>query len=83
MDDTEFDQWENEVGEVNLSPLLNELSVPTQENVVTLLCAAIRETNKTIQAQQLVNVANMAMALADKILGSQETSVECVVLRRH
>lgn len=83
MDDTEFEQWEDDAGEVDLPTLFTEHSAPTQENVIALLCAAIRETNKNIQAQQLLDVANMAMALADKILGSQEISVECVALRKH
>lgn len=56
---------------------------PTEENLVNLFSNTLRETNSEARARGFVDVANMALAMADKTLGSQVPVAKCLVLDLH
>jgi hypothetical protein len=56
---------------------------PSEENLVNLFSNTIRETNPAMKAKGFVDVANMALAMADKTLGSQVPVAKCLVLELH
>lgn len=60
---------------------------PSEENLVNLFSSMVRETNPEMKAKGFVDVANMALALAlamaDKTLGSQVSVAKCLVLDLH
>ena len=56
---------------------------PTEENLVNLFSSTMRERDPEIKAKGFVDVANMALAMADKTLGSQVPVAKCLVLELH
>ena len=56
---------------------------PTEENFVSLVSNTLREMTPEARARGFVDVANMALALADKTLGSQVPVAKCLVLELH
>jgi hypothetical protein len=56
---------------------------PSEENLVNLFSNTMRETNPQMKAKGFVDVANMALAMADKTLGSQVPVAKCLVLELH
>jgi len=78
MTDAEHDEWL-----VTLGFASNNRSVPNEANLTALFCQAMQRANVQEQAQLLVEVANMCLALADKNLGAQTHVVTCLTLARH
>lgn len=77
LDDNEYSAWLAQVGEVR------NLSAPSEEALVELFSDAVREQDPREKAKQLVHVANMCWALADKTLGAQGLVATCMVLNKH
>jgi hypothetical protein len=72
-----YAQWLREAGGVS------DPDSPTEENLVNMFSNTLRETNPKARAQGFVDVANMALAMADKTLGSQVPVAKCLVLELH
>jgi hypothetical protein len=62
---------------------MSDPNSPSEENLVNLFSNTMRETNPEMKAQGFVDVANMALAMADKTLGSQVPVAKCLVLELH
>ena len=77
LSDESYEHWVRECGGVD-NP-----DSPTEENLVALFGNTLRETNREAKAQGFVDVANMALAMADKTLGSQVPVSKCLVLELH
>lgn len=77
LDDTEYSAWLAQVGAVG------KAVAPSEEALVELFSEALREQDPAEKAKQLVDVANMCWALADKTLGAQDLVATCMVLRKH
>jgi hypothetical protein len=75
-DDT-YERWLREAGGVS------DPDSPTEENLVNLFSNTLRETSTEARARGFVDVANMALAMADKTLGSQVPVAKCLVLELH
>lgn len=75
-DDT-YERWLREAGGVS------DPDSPTEENLVALVSNTLRETSPEARAQGFVDMANMALAMADKTLGSQVPVAKCLVLDLH
>ena len=56
---------------------------PTEENLIALFSNTLRELTPEARAQGFVDLANMALAMADKTLGSQVPVAKCLVLELH
>jgi hypothetical protein len=72
-----YERWLREAGGVS------DPDSPTEENFVSLVSNTLRETTPEARARGFVDVANMALALADKTLGSQVPVAKCLVLELH
>ena len=77
VSDEAYERWIREAGGVS------DLDSPTEENLVSLFSNTMRELDTETRARQLVDVANMALAMADKILGCQVPVAKCLVLVQH
>ena len=55
----------------------------SEENLAKLFTITAMETDPEAKAQSFVDIANMAMAMADKTLGSQVPVAKCLVLDLH
>lgn len=75
--DEEYERWLREAGGV-IDP-----GAATEENLVRLFCDTIRESHPEARARGFVDLANMALAMADKTLGSQVPVAKCLVLELH
>jgi hypothetical protein len=75
--DEAYERWLREAGGV-VDP-----DRPTDENIVRLFSDTMRELDPEARAKGFVDVANMALALADKTLGSQVPVAKCLVLNVH
>lgn len=62
---------------------LDALNAPSDENLVRLLSDAMRCVRPQDKADILLDVANMALALADKTLGAQSLVPQCLFVLRH
>lgn len=67
-----FDAW-----------LTDLAGAPSEERMAEILSSAIRTEDKREKAQLFVDLANMAMTLADTTLGSQGSVETSVRLRLH
>jgi len=72
-----YESWLREAGGVA------DLDSPTEENLVNLFSNTLRETSPEARARGFVDVANMALAMADKTLGSQVPVAKCLMLDLH
>lgn len=77
MTDDAYESWAREAGG------MADLDSPTEENLVSLFSNTLRETSPEARARGFVDVANMALAMADKTLGSQVPVAKCLVLDLH
>lgn len=77
LTDDAYEIWLSEAGGVA------DLDSPTEENLVNLFSNTLRETSPEARARGFVDVANMALAMADKSLGSQVPVAKCLVLELH
>jgi hypothetical protein len=77
VSDATYEAWLREAGGV-IDP-----DSPTEENLVNLFSNTLRETSPEARARGFVDVANMALAMADKTLGSQVPVAKCLVLDLH
>ena len=68
-----YERWLREAGGVS------DPDSPTEENLVALFSNTLRETNTEAKAQGFVDVANMALAVADKTLGCQVHVLKCLI----
>lgn len=75
--DETYERWLREAGGVS------DPDSPTEENLVNLFSSTLRETSPEARAKGFVDVANMALAMADKTLGSQVPVAKCLVLDLH
>ncbi|MFC5550268.1 hypothetical protein [Massilia aerilata] len=75
--DETYERWLREAGGVS------DPDSPTEENLVNLFSNTLRETIPEARAKGLVDVANMALALADKTLGSQVPVAKCLIIDLH
>jgi hypothetical protein len=75
--DEAYEVWLREAGG------MSDPDSPTEENLVTLFSNTLRETTPEARARGFVDVANMALAMADKTLGSQVPVAKCLVLDLH
>lgn len=78
MNKEEHEEWLRQQGVEAL-----DLSSPCEENLCRLVSHTLRIEDKETQAQAFVDIANMALALADKALGSQNLVAQCIVLQQH
>jgi hypothetical protein len=76
MTDAEYEAWF--AGFVSI-----DCPIPGEEDLVALFSQAMRTTLPEERAQSLVDVANMCLAMADRVLGAQSHVVTCVTLARH
>lgn len=60
-----------------------ELSRPSDEMLISLISHAVRTPDVWDRAETLLDIANMAMALADKTLGAQNPVAKCIAFPRH
>lgn len=72
-----YERWLREAGG------MSDPDSPTEENLVNLVSSTLRETTPEARAQGFVDLANMALAMADKTLGSQVPVAKCLVLELH
>ena len=56
---------------------------PSEKRLVEILSEAMRTDEMHEKAQYFVDLANMAMAMADKTLGSQSLVATSIELRSH
>lgn len=75
--DETYERWLREAGGM-IDP-----DEPTEENLAKLFTITAMETTPEGKAKSLVDIANMALALADKTLGSQVPVAKCLVLELH
>ena len=75
--DEVYESWLREAGGAS------DQDSPTEENLVGLFSATIREQSPQLKAQGFIDVANMALAMADKTLGSQVPVAKCLMLDLH
>lgn len=75
-DDT-YERWLREAGG------MSDPDDPSEENLAKLYTIAAMETSPEGKARSYVDIANMALALADKTLGSQVPVAKCLVLELH
>ena len=75
--DEAYESWLREAGG------RGDQDSPTEENLIWLCSNAVREENAKLKAQGFVDLANMALAMADKTLGSQVPVAKCLVLDLH
>lgn len=61
----------------------NDPDSPSEENLVNLFSNTMRETDPEMKARGFVDVANMALAMADKTLGCQVPVAKCLMLDLH
>lgn len=74
VSDEAYDRWAQQMG------IVTDPDSPTEENLVRLFSNTMRETDPLAKAKGFVDVANMALALADKTLGSQVPVAKCLYL---
>lgn len=79
MGDEAYEVWLRE----NLGTLRRDATVPSEENLIDILSNALRTDNAQIKARQLIDLANMALAMADKTLGCQSVVATSIVLTKH
>jgi hypothetical protein len=77
MGDDAYARWAEQMG-IDL-----DTTTPNEENIVRLFSETMRETDPLAKAKGFVDVANMALAMADKTLGSQVPVAKCLVLDLH
>lgn len=77
MGDEAYIRWAEQMG-IDL-----DTTTPNEENIVRLFSETMRETDPQAKAKGFVDVANMALAMADKTLGSQVPVAKCLVLDLH
>jgi hypothetical protein len=78
MSEAEHMEWLREQGAAVL-----DLSKPSEENLCRLVGNALRAVEKEDRAQSFVDIANMALAMADITLGSEKVVPQCLVMQRH
>jgi hypothetical protein len=78
INDDEYEQWFLEQTGLNRAS-----SDPSEENLAAMLSNAMRAYDKEVKAQCFIDIANMAMFMADKTLGSQGLVSTTVSLIRH
>lgn len=76
--DEEYEKWFLEQ-----TGLSSTKSGPSEENLAILLTNAMRAYDPVTKAKCFLDLANMAMSMADKSLGSQEFIATTVSLCRH
>jgi hypothetical protein len=76
VSDEAYERWYREVGGVDPDSL-------TEENLVALFSNTLRETSPEAQARGYVDIANMALAMADRTLGSQVPVAKCLIFDLH
>lgn len=77
ISDETYERWAEQLGMVS-SP-----DSPTEENMVRLVSNTMREMDTKQRAKGYIDIANMALALADKTLGSQVPVAKCLTLDVH
>lgn len=75
MTDTEHAEWLAQVGGVH--------GGVSEETIATMVGDAMREPNPEIKSQHYLDVANMALALADKNRGSRILVTNSLVFTKH
>ena len=75
--DAAYEAWLRDAGRVS------DPDSPSEENLVNLFSNTLRETSPEARARGFVDVANMALAMADKTLGCQVPVAKCLVLDLH
>lgn len=75
--DEVYERWLREAGG------MSDPDSPTEENLVNLFSNVLREMSPEARAKGLVAIANMALAMADKTLGSKVSVAKCLMLDLH
>lgn len=75
MDDAEHAEWLAQVGGVH--------GGVSEETLAGMVGDAIREPNPEIKSQHFLDIANMALALADKNRGSRILVTNSLVFTKH
>jgi hypothetical protein len=70
----DFEDWLHEIG---VRPAEYDLS---EERLVQLVSATLREVGPEARAQGFVDLANLCYAMADKTLGSLGPSAKCLAV---
>lgn len=71
----EFDAW--------LHQQAGDAVATDDEKLANGVSRVIREDKPEVKAQQLLEVANLCMAMADRLLGCQVPVATCLTLTRH
>lgn len=79
MDEGAYEKWLRECAGIDWQ----DTSSPSEENMVEILSNAIRTDNVEMKARQFIDLANMALAMADKTLGCQSIVATSLVLTQH
>lgn len=77
VSDEAYERWWKEMGGGG------DLDSPSEENLVWLFSNTLRETSPEAKAKGFVDLANMALAMADKTLGSQVPVAKCLFIDLH
>lgn len=77
ISDEAYDRWAEQMG------MVSNPDSPTDENILRLFCNTMREMDPQAKAKGFVDVANMALAMADKTLGSQVPVAKCLFIDLH
>ncbi|MGF6276430.1 hypothetical protein ABIB38_004845 [Massilia sp. UYP11] len=72
MSDDAFDDWLRDLGGHATGDALND------ERLVELVSATLRDAKPEDRARNLVELANLCYAMADKTLGSRTPSAKCL-----
>ena len=76
MSPSDYEAWMAANGVVNMT-------MPSEENLIALLSAAIKATSPTEKARTFAEMADMCLHMADKTLGFQGPATKCLVLVQH
>lgn len=79
MDEGAYEKWLRECAGIDWQ----DTTVPSEENMIEMLSNAIRADSAEWKAQQFIDLANMALAMADKTLGCQSVVATSLVLTKH
>jgi hypothetical protein len=75
--DDMYERWLREAGGTT------DPDDPSEENLAKLFTITAMETSPEGKAKGLIDIVNMALALADKTLSSQVPVARCLVLELH
>lgn len=77
ISDETYQRWLLDAG------VVSDPDAPTEENLIRVFCDTMRTLQPEARARGFVDLANMALAMADKTLGSQVPVTRCLIVDLH